>query len=133
VSDYLLDTSALVAFMEKETGDERVKFILKSERVLIPWTALAELFYITCRKKGEETVRFRYALLERSGAHFIWMADEALLAHVGKIKAFHQVSFADAVIAAYAIQNHAILVHKDPEYESLAGIVEMETLPYKIE
>ncbi len=118
--------------MEKEAGDERVKFLLKNEHVLIPWTALAELFYITCRKKGEEAARFRYTLLERSGAHFVWAADEALLVNVGKIKAFHQVSFADAVIAAYAIQNHAILVHKDPEYESLVGIVEMESLPYKI-
>lgn len=38
---YLLDTSALLAFMEKEEGDDRVKFILKNETVLIPWLALA--------------------------------------------------------------------------------------------
>lgn len=35
------------------------------------------------------------------------------------------------MIAAVAIQNQAVLVHKDPEYEQLAGQLEMEALPYK--
>lgn len=129
--EYLLDTSALIAFMEKEVGDERVKFMLINESVFIPWPALAELFYITYREKSEEAAEFRYAMLKRSNAQFIWLADEALIFSVGKIKASYQVSFADAVIATYAIQNDAILVHKDPEYESLKGLVEMEFLPYK--
>lgn len=128
---YLLDTSALLAFMEKEAGDERVKSILKDENVLIPWPALAELFYITCREKGENVAELRYAMLKRLGAHIIWLADEAVLVSTGRIKAFHHISFADAMIAAYALRNDAILVHKDPEYEELTGQLEMESLPYK--
>ena len=57
--------------------------------------------------------------------------NEALLMRAAKLKGQNRLSFADAVIAAYAIQNNAILVHKDPEYEALAGIFEMEILPYK--
>jgi len=128
---YLLDTSALLAYMEKEAGDERVKSILKNEKVFIPWTALAELFYITCRESGETVAEFRYAMLKRTGAHLIWQADESVLISVGRIKASHRVSFADAVIASYAIKYDAVLVHKDPEYETLSGLVEMEALPYK--
>ncbi len=51
---YLLDTSALLACIESEEGDERVKFILKNENVSIPWIALVELFYVTSREKGEK-------------------------------------------------------------------------------
>ena len=128
---YLLDTSALLAYMEKEAGDERVKSILKNENVLIPWTALTELFYITCRKKGGDIAELRYAMLKRSGAHIIWQADEFVLISAGRIKAFHRVSFADAIIASFAVKYNTILVHKDPEYEALIGQLEMEALPYK--
>jgi predicted nucleic acid-binding protein len=38
---------------------------------------------------------------------------------------------ADAIIAAFAIQCNAVLVHKDPEFEALAGQMLLEALPYK--
>jgi predicted nucleic acid-binding protein len=47
------------------------------------------------------------------------------------LKARHPISIADALIAAYALQLDAILVHKDPEYDALAGTLRMEPLPYK--
>ena len=37
----------------------------------------------------------------------------------------------DAVVAAFAIRNNAVLIHKDPEFEVLAGLLPMEPLPYK--
>jgi len=40
------------------------------------------------------------------------------------------LSLADAWIAAAALENSAILVHKDPEFENLTGLLE-ERLPYK--
>lgn len=33
--------------------------------------------------------------------------------------------------AAYARQHQAIILHKDPEFEALAGQVRLEALPYK--
>ncbi|MHB8167515.1 MAG: PIN domain-containing protein [Sulfuricella sp.] len=46
------------------------------------------------------------------------------------IKAVHPLSLADAWIAASALELGATLVHKDPEFESLPGLIE-ERLPYK--
>ena len=46
------------------------------------------------------------------------------------LKTEHHVSLADAVVAAFALQHHAILIHKDPEFEALAGFLPMEALPY---
>ena len=43
----------------------------------------------------------------------------------------HHLSLADAIIAAFAIQQGAILLHKDPEFEALTGQVSLEALPYK--
>ena len=42
-----------------------------------------------------------------------------------------QSSLADSVIAVITPHHNAILLHKDPEYEQLQGVVEMEILPYK--
>jgi predicted nucleic acid-binding protein len=120
-----------MTFMEKEPGDERVKFILRNESVFIPWPALTELTYITTREFGEENAELRYGMLKKSGATILWQADEALMLTAANLKSAHRISFADALIAAYAIQYQAILVHKDPEMESLVGKVEMEILPYK--
>jgi predicted nucleic acid-binding protein len=128
----VLDTSALLAFMESEPGDERVEFILRNENVFIPWPALTELMYITIREKGDEDAELRYAMLKNSGATILWQADEPLMLTAAGLKAAHRISFADALIAAYAIQSQAILVHKDPEMELLTGRIEMEILPYKV-
>lgn len=38
---------------------------------------------------------------------------------------------ADAIIAAFALRGDAVLMHKDPELDALAGLVPMEALPYK--
>jgi len=38
---------------------------------------------------------------------------------------------ADTIIAACAMQQNAVLLHKDPQFEALAGQVGLEALPYK--
>ena len=38
---------------------------------------------------------------------------------------------ARAVAAAFAMQKNAILLHKDPEFDTLAGQLYPEALPYK--
>ncbi len=129
--NFLLDTSALLAYIEEEPGADRVEEILNQERVLLPWAVLMEVFYMTVRESGFHEAETRYAMIRQSSAKILWEMNEALLMRAAKLKGQNRLSFADAVIAAYAIQNNAILVHKDPEYEALAGIFEMEILPYK--
>jgi len=129
--NYLLDTSALLAYIEEEPGADRVEEIINQEQVLLPWAVLLEVFYMTVRERGLHEAETRYAMLKHSSAKILWEMNEATLLWAAKLKGQNRLSFADAVIAAYAIQNNAILVHKDPEYEALAGKLEMEALPYK--
>ncbi len=131
VKPFVLDTSALMAFIEKEQGAERVRDILLNKSTIIPWLSILEIVYISQRELGEEEALTRYALLKKLNAKVIWDADEALLLHAARIKSSHSLSLADSVIAAITTQHNAVLLHKDPEYEQLQGVVEMEILPYK--
>lgn len=131
--DYLLDTSALITFIEGETGSDRVEEVLRHHKVLIPWMALMETYYITFRERGEAEADTRYALIKQLPASFIWEIDEPCLLTSARLKAIHRLSLADALAASMAIQREAVLMHKDPEFERLRGELSLEPLPYKSE
>ena len=57
--------------------------------------------------------------------------DESLCLAAGEIKATHSVSLGDAFVAATAQLTSAVLIHKDPEFESLKGTISLQALPYK--
>ena len=128
---FVMDTSALMAFIEKEDGAERVREILLDKAIVICWLSILEVVYISQRELGEEEALTRYALLRKLNASIVWNADEALLINAARIKSTHSLSLADSVIAALTAQYKAILIHKDPEYEPLQDVIEMEFLPYK--
>jgi predicted nucleic acid-binding protein len=128
---YLLDTSALLTFIEDEDGSDRVEELLKGAGILLPWPVLMETYYITLQKKGRAEADRRYALIRQLQADILWAMDEPILLTAARLKAEHHLSLADAVVAAFAIRNNAVLIHKDPEFEALAGLLPMEALPYK--
>ena len=129
---YLLDTSAVLTFLEDEDGAERVEALLRQEEILLPYLVLLETYYITLQEQPEDVADKRYALLKQLPASILWEVDEPTLLTAGRFKAYHLLSLADAIIAAFAQRQGAILVHKDPELEALADFVEQEVLPYKI-
>lgn len=128
---YALDASALLTFIEGEDGAGRVEAILRSGRALIPWVAVLEVTYVTRQERSQKEADRRYALLTQLPARLLWVVDEAILLSAAALKADHRLSLADALTAAHARACGAVLVHKDPEYESLRGLVELEALPYK--
>ena len=90
-----------------------------------------EVYYLSLRKRGEAEAARRYALFRQCGARVLWEMDEATLITAARLKAGHRLSLADAISAAYAVRQDAVLVHKDPEFEALADDVALEALPYK--
>jgi predicted nucleic acid-binding protein len=127
----LLDTSAVLTLIEDEPGADRVEAALRLESTLVPWPVLLETHYILLRDEGQAEADRCIALLKQLGVTIIWGMDEATMLTAARIKAQHRVSLADALIAAFAVRAGAVLVHKDPEFESLAGLLVMEPLPYK--
>lgn len=128
---YLFDTSAILTLLEDEEGAQRVETLLRREEVLFPFLALLETYYITLQEQTEDLADQRYALLKQLPEAILWGVDEPTLLTAGRLKAAHRLSLADALIAAFAVQQQAILVHKDPEMEALKDTVKMEILPYK--
>ena len=128
---YLLDTSALFTFIEDEDGADRVEQALIQETTLLPWTVLLETYYITLQEEGQAEADRRIALIRTLKVRILWDMNESMLLTAAKLKAEYHISLADAIIAAYAIRYNAVLIHKDPEFEALTGLLRMEALPYK--
>jgi predicted nucleic acid-binding protein len=129
---YLLDTTAVLTFLEDEDGAARVETLLREEEILLPYLVLLETYYIMLREQAEDVADRRYALLKQLPAIILWEVDEPTLLTAGRFKAHHRLSLADALIAAFAEEQGAILVHKDPELAALADVVTQELLPYKV-
>jgi predicted nucleic acid-binding protein len=130
-SKYLLDTSAVLTLLEDEEGAERVETLLRNEEILLPFLVLLETYYITLQEQSEDVADHRYALLKQLPATHLSTVDEPTLLTAARFKASLHISPADALIAAFAERQGAILVHKDPEFTALPNEVQQEILPYK--
>lgn len=134
-SRYVLDTTALLAFTEKEPGADRVRRLLregerKRTRVLLSFMTFMEAYYRIWQKAGREKAEEVFSLMGVLPIERIDIS-ENLIRLAGEVKALFNLSVADAWIAATAIQQEATLVHKDPEFEQLRDRVALEPLPYK--
>jgi len=128
---WLLDTSAILAFIEDEAGADRVEVALRLPTTLVPWPVLLETHSISLQEEGQAEADRRIALIKQLEIEILWGMDESTLLTASRLKAAHHVSLADAVIAAFAIRRRAVLMHKDPELDALSGLLQMEALPYK--
>lgn len=137
VNKYVLDTSAVFAYLEDEVGAEQVESLLeKAERreaeVLMSFVTLAEIFYITIQEDSEYTALQRLSLIKALSVGIIDSSEKISLA-AARLKASHKISLADSYIAALAINRKSILVHKDPEFDCLGRSLSVLRLPYKKE
>ena len=117
---FLLDSSALIAFLQAEPGAPRVLDLLEKAvrieaEVVACFVSLTEVQYITAYDHGEEPARKAIADLKQLSIR--WQhSDDALCASAAEVKAAHRISFADAFVVASALRWDAVLVHKDPEF-----------------
>jgi len=132
---FVLDTSAILAYIEDEDGAEDVEeLLIKAENkkvfVYVPFITLTEVFYISMEEKGEKEA-FKRVHLIQSLAVGIVESSESITLTAGKLKATNRISFADAYIAAISKELNAVLVHKDPEFENVRPPLKQYKLPYK--
>ncbi len=130
-SKFLLDTSAILTFLEDEVGAERTETLLRNEDILVPFLVLLETYYITLQEQTEDVADKRHALLKQLPVTFLWNTDEPTILTAARFKARFRISLADALMAAFAVMQETILVHKNPKFEALVQTVQQETLPYK--
>lgn len=130
---YLLDTSALLTLHNNEAGAEVVADMLYQSQqnksaCFACFITQMELFHRVWKDEGELAGRLAYAQCQE--LPITWMHENpALLEKAAELKATYPISLADAWIAAAALLQDAILVHKDPEFELIN--CRQRPLPYK--
>ena len=134
MSRYILDTSAVLAVLNDETGAQTVLGLLEAASggeavVYLPFMTLMELEYLSLRQHGEEETRRVLNLVEAWPVELEYPKRE-WLHEAARIKAMGVVSVADAWICSLAPLLKAELVHKDPEYDEVPDLKALQ-LPYE--
>ena len=134
MTSYVLDTSAILTVLNQEEGVETVLALLDSATqsqatVYVPFMALMELEYLLLRRIGPEETQ-RSLTLVNAWPIAVPESDPGWRHQAAITRAAATLSMADAWNAALALALDASLVHKDPEYESVAHL-RMVKLPYK--
>lgn len=123
---YVLDTSAVLSVLLGEPeGQAVIDILAQAEQgaalVLIPFLALMESEYQLLRRFQTERVESSLLLVEGWPTTIV-ESDEAWRREAARIKADGRLSLADAWMAALAMLHDAKLVHKDPEFDHVAGL-----------
>ncbi|HEX9136718.1 MAG TPA: type II toxin-antitoxin system VapC family toxin [Nitrospirota bacterium] len=129
-SVYVLDSYALLAHFEDETGGEQVGKILKAAqagktRLFLSVINLGEVYYNTLRERGREQadeVRFIVAQLPIT----VVDADADITIEAARLKGVHAVAYADCFAAALANRKKAKVVTGDPEFKKFGAGMAVE-------
>lgn len=128
----LLDSFAVLAWMQDEPGADKVEALLLEARradvpLLLTVVNLGEVYYRIARQHGhpqaEGIVRQLHALPIAFCA-----CDEQLSLAAARIKADFPIAYADAVAAAAAQREEATVVTGDPEFKKIEHLVPIEWL-----
>jgi ribonuclease VapC len=133
---YTLDTSAVIAYFANETGAKTVEDILVLAKrgradAYVSFMTYMEVLYGVWKRLGEREGKAAYLRLRALAVRRLDVTEELLLAS-SRIKAVHDLSVADAWIAATALVTRSQLVHKDPEFRSLGEEIPLLELPLKL-
>ena len=132
---YVLDSFALLAYLEGEAGMARVRSVLdgaEAERhtVYISVINVGEVLYITERERGLREARQTLAAIDQLPLDIVEVSRPTVLV-AAHIKARFAISYADAFAVVTAHGHEGVVMTGDPEFEPLveAGVVRVAWLP----
>lgn len=126
----LLDSFALLAYLNKENNFDKVKSLLLSEDVilLINEINLGETFYILIRERGTEKAEYFINTIFPSLSITPIANVFSDVLEASRIKGKHPISYADCFAVATALKENASIVTGDPEFKKVQDIVEIDWL-----
>ena len=130
MSAYLFDSHALLAFFQGEPGSEVVDRILRqsppqSRDLFICVMNLGEIIYLTRRRFGDEKKIEALSRIYQLGFTVLSIPD-SLVFQAAELKAQYALSYADCFALACCINQAAVLVTGDPEFKTVAHLVNIE-------
>ena len=110
----VLDSWAVIRYLEdSHPAAGHVSALLETERPIMSWINLGEVFYVIRRAVGEEAAAATLRDLRDLVAAEV--PGESRIIAAARIKAEHPMAYADAFAAATAIAHEATLWTGDPE------------------
>lgn len=132
MSGYVLDASALLAYIYDEPGADRVGEILQDEeaRVYLNAATLGEVFYDLLQEEGKAAALEALARIRNIGIEIVPL-DEELALRTAQLKSSFGIPYVDGMAAATAEEYEATLVAVDPDFERVADRIKVEWLGRK--
>lgn len=129
---YILDTWAVIAFLEDEPSGEQVEDLLATaheEQIPIYMSVVnvGEIWYTVAREVSEEEANASVKILRDLRIQFEDV-DWALTQEAARFKSQNKMSYADAFAAALAKVKKADLVTGDAEFKPLDGEIKISWL-----
>lgn len=133
---YIVDSFAMLAFLENEEGAkimrERLQSAAQSEITLtMPTINLGEMLYIVERERGLSMAQMVLAQFHQLPIQLLDASLPRILA-AAHIKVQTPISYADAFVVAAAQELQAIILTGDPEFKKVEPSVQIEWLPQTI-
>ena len=123
--NYVLDACALIAFLNDETGAEKIEeLLLQAEKTLcrlfINKVNLLEIYYGVYRECGETEAEAVMNIIHDLSIDIVDTLSDDTFKTSGRLKATYKISLADSIALAEAITRDAKLVTTDHhEFDSI--------------
>ena len=129
----MLDSYALLAYLNKEAGFEKVRNVLADAQksnhpVLMNELNVGETYYILYRKRGQEQAEYFLDTVLAGLPIYMVSNDFNAVVSASKIKALHALSFADCFAVATAQRENAVILTGDPEFKNVEKLVKIDWL-----
>ncbi len=129
----LLDSFALLAYLNKEAGFEMVRDVLavaqkSGNDVLMNEINVGEAYYILYRKRGPEKAKYFLDTIMAGLPIVTFPNNFENVIDAAQIKAEYPLSFADCFAVSTARRENAAIITGDPEFKKIEHLVEIEWL-----
>jgi predicted nucleic acid-binding protein len=129
---YVLDSYALLVYLNDEPGRERVEDVLSQAeqhecRIVMCLINLGEVLYITERRRGLFKARQVLALVESLPLDVLDVTRDLVL-DAAHLKSRHSLSYADAFVVAACQRERGVVLTGDPEFHEVESLVQVEWL-----
>lgn len=124
----VLDSFAVLVLLNREEGFKKIENIFRNtddERIIMCAINVGEVYYIVAKNRSLEQAENFLNYLQATGVE-ITIPDYELIIESAKIKASHQVSYADSFAIATAVRYQASVITGDLEFRSVEDIVNVE-------
>ena len=129
----VLDTWAVLAYLDGEPAAQRVRQILRAARrkqvvVLLSLISYGECVYVVEREHGLQQTQRAVGIIDQLPLQ-VMPADRPLVFEAAHMKARYPISYADAFSVALARRNHGSVMTGDPEFKAVTSEIPVHWLP----